>query len=158
MNSGILEIQSLALAQGLTLDPSLLKNYPLDTWFWSIHHRIIVEQLNEPLANRIACILTNKPVNERAVRLAALRPVKDAKACATHAKACAKAYATCDKARATCAKAYAKACAKARATYAKAYATCDKARATHDKALLALWAQEYPDHPKWGISGLVLPE
>jgi hypothetical protein len=141
MNSGILEIQSLALAQGLTLDPSLLKDYPLGTYFWAVHHQTIFEPLTEPLANRIEYILTDKAANERAVRLAALRPVKDA-------KACDKACATYDKARAT----YAKARAKA---YDKAY---DKACATHDKALLALWAQEYPDHPKWGISGLVLPE
>ena len=85
------DLLSLASPQGITLDPCLLKDYPIGTYFYAVHHQSIAEPLTEPLANRIHYILTEKPANERKTRLAALRPVLDQ-------KACAKARATCDKA------------------------------------------------------------
>ena len=93
------ELQALASAQGITLDPSLLIEYPIGTWFWCIHHQIIAEQLNEPLANRIEFILTQKDVSERKIRLDALRPVKNPIAVAA-------AYETCNEVEAPLRKAY----------------------------------------------------
>jgi hypothetical protein len=164
------DLLSLASPQGITLDPCLLKDYPIGTYFYAVHHQSIAEPLTEPLANRIHYILTEKPANERKTRLAALRPLLDQKARATCDKACAKARAAYAKARAAYAKAcdkasaaYDKACDKARATCDKAYAkACDKAyakaRAAYDKAMLALWNREYPGHPAWGENGLVFPK
>ena len=123
------DLLSLASAQGLTLDPCLLKDYPIGTYFYAVHHQVIAEPLTEPLANRLHYILTEKPVNERKTRLAALRPVLAQKA-------------------------YAKACTKANAARAKAY---DEAYAAYAKALLPQWDKEYPDHPKWNENGLVFP-
>ena len=128
------ELQALASAQGITLDPLLLVDYPVGTWFWAIHHEVVAEQLTEPLANRIECILTHKNASERKVRLAALRPVKNPESIA----AVWKAY---DKAIAPAQKAYDKATAAARKAY--------------DEAITPQWTAEYPDHPKWGKNGLV---
>ena len=69
-------ILALAAKQGITLDPCLLKDYPLGTVFWAVHHSVMVEPLTEPLANRIEYILTEKDAHERAIRLTALRPMK----------------------------------------------------------------------------------
>ena len=35
------ELQALASAQGITLDPLLLVDYPVGTWFWAIHHEVV---------------------------------------------------------------------------------------------------------------------
>ena len=178
MNNEIQEIIDLAAGQGIVLDPCLLRDYPLGTWFWAIHHQIIAEPLTEPLADRIKYILTQKDQSERAVRLKALRPVMNpdglqagcAKACAEYVKARAeygKACAEYDKARAEYGKAWAeydKAGAeydKAWAECAKARAECDKAGAEYDKAwaecnkeFFTQWGEEYPDHPIWDENGL----
>ena len=114
------ELQALASAQGITLDPLLLVDYPVGTWFWAIHHEVVAEQLTEPLANRIECILTEKSADERKIRLAALRPVKNPKALAPTQKA----Y---DKATAAARKAYAKAAAPAWKAYDEAFASAQKA-------------------------------
>ena len=92
------ELQALASAQGITLDPLLLVDYPVGTWFWAIHHEVVAEQLTEPLANRIECILTKKSADERKIRLAALRPVKNQGAIAPAGKAYSEATATAAKA------------------------------------------------------------
>ena len=154
------ELQALASAQGITLDPLLLVDYPVGTWFWAIHHEVVAEQLTEPLANRIECILTKKSADERKIRLAALRPVKNPKALAPTQKA----Y---DKATAAARKAYAKAAAAAQKAYDKAIAPAQKAydkataaaRKAYDEATAAQWAAEYPDHPAWDSdkNGLVFP-
>ena len=160
-------IVRLAREQGITLDPLLLVDYPIGTWFWAIHHEIIAEQLDEPLANRIECILAQKDVSERKIRLAALRPVKDQGAAAAAGKACNKAIAAAWKARdeaiaaawkvcnkaivgkaydevvATAWKAYDEAIAAARQAYKEAIAAAQK-------TCTAQWAAEYPDHPAWG--------
>ena len=96
------EIAELARAQGITLDPCLLREYPIGTPFWCVHHSEICEPLTEPLANRIRYILTQKPEAERRVRLKALRPVMNRaeykKALAEYKKARAEAWAEYDKA------------------------------------------------------------
>jgi tetratricopeptide (TPR) repeat protein len=171
MNNEIQEIIDLAAGQGIVLDPCLLRDYPLGTWFWAIHHQIIAEPLTEPLANRIKYILTQKDQSERAVRLKALRPVMKpdgwqaeyAKVRAEYDKAGAeydKAWAEYNKARAECDKVRAE-CNKARAEYDKAWAEYDKAwaeynkaRAECDKELFTQWGEEYPDHPIWDKNGL----
>ena len=165
-------IVRLAREQGITLDPLLLVDYPIGTWFWAIHHEVVAEQLTEPLANRIECILTQKNASERKVRLAALRPVKNPEsiaavwkayyeAAAAAAKACHKATTAARKAAAR--KAYAKATAAAGKAYEEAItparqayseATATAAKACHE-ATAAQWAAEYPDHPAWGENGLV---
>ena len=142
MNNEIQEIIDLAAGQGIVLDPCLLRDYPLGTWFWAIHHQIIAEPLTEPLADRIKYILTQKDQSERAVRLKALRPVMKPDGQAEDAKAWAE-YA---KARAECAKARAE-CDKAGAEYDKAWAECNKEFFTQ-------WGEEYPDHPIWDKNGL----
>ena len=171
MNNEIQEIIDLAAGQGIVLDPCLLRDYPLGTWFWAIHHQIIAEPLTEPLADRIKYILTQKDQSERAVRLKALRPVMNpdglqagcAKARAAYAKAqaeCDKAWAEYDKAGAEYDKAWAgydKAwaeCAKARAECDKAGAEYDKAWAECNKEFFTQWGEEYPDHPIWDKNGL----
>ena len=132
------ELQALASAQGITLDPLLLVDYPVGTWFWAIHHEVVAEQLTEPLANRIECILTEKSADERKIRLAALRPVKNPESVASAQKA------------------YKEAIAAAGMAYREAVAAARKA---YDEATAAQWAAEYPDHPAWDSdkNGLVFP-
>jgi hypothetical protein len=69
------ELKTLAADQGIMLDPVLLQEYPVGTWFWYVHHAEIAELLDSPLADRIEYILTKKHAHERAIRLAAFRPV-----------------------------------------------------------------------------------
>ena len=40
-----------------------------------IHHETVVESLTEPIENRIAYILSNKPKKEQALRLRLMRPI-----------------------------------------------------------------------------------
>ena len=155
-------ITTLASEQGIVLHESLLIDYPIGTWFWCIHHSEMVENLTEPLANRIRYILTEKPEPERKIRLAALRPVKSqqaiADAWAARDKVIAPAWAARDKVIADARAAYDKAFADpTRAAYDKAIADAwaaydkviDPARAAYDKAIADAWAAEYPDHPAW---------
>ena len=44
--------------------------------YWHIHHEVLVENLTEPLKNRIAYIKESKPKNEVALRLKLLKKVK----------------------------------------------------------------------------------
>ena len=85
------------------------------------HHDRIGETLTEPAENRIACILTQKPENERALRLRLFRPVPEKKL---------KAYAAWRKADA--------AWEKADAEREKADAEREKADAEREKAYAAL--------------------
>jgi hypothetical protein len=124
------EVLQLAKDQGITLDPCLLRDYPLGTLFWPIHHQKLIEPLEEPLVNRVRYILTEKPKDERKIRLRALRPVQDVNNLPDIF-------------------------VKARAEYVKARAECDKARAECGKDLLAQWDKEYPDHPAWDRNGLI---
>ena len=128
MSHTIPEIQALANAQGITLDPCLLVDYPLGTWFWAIHHTIIAEPLTESLANRLHYILTKKPQYERRVRLAALRPMIG--------EPTAKWI-------------------NVNAELNKANAECAKASTKCSLELLPQWNAEYPDHPVWRDFGLV---
>lgn len=47
------------------------------TYYWHLHHEELMEELTEPVENRIAYITANKPTSEIATRLRLLRPVRD---------------------------------------------------------------------------------
>jgi hypothetical protein len=68
---------TLASEQGIVIDPSLLIDYPIGTWFYTIHHEIVVEKLEEPLLNRIHYILTGMETEQRQIRFDSIRVVKD---------------------------------------------------------------------------------
>ena len=157
MNNEIQEIIDLAAGQGIVLDPCLLRDYPIGTWFWAVHHMVVCEPLTEPLVNRIRYILTSKDLSERSIRLMALRPVMApdnlpeplVKARVECDKACAEydnARVEYDNARVEYGKAWAE--------YNKAGAECNKARAEYNKELFTQWGEEYPDHPIWDKNGL----
>src|SRR3990167_804996 len=117
-----------------------------------LHHEIHLEPLTDPIENRIAYILTEKPEEEQALRLRCLRPwtgrlsaewekarAEWGKAVAEWDKAWAelgKAWAAWDKAWAEWEKAWAE-LDKARAEWGKARAELEKTRAELDKA----WAE-----------------
>src|SRR3990167_10405940 len=46
------------------------------SWFWHIHHEVLLEFLTEPLKNRIKFIKENKPKNEIKLRLKLMKPIK----------------------------------------------------------------------------------
>ena len=142
------ELQALASAQGITLDPLLLVDYPIGTWFWAIHHEVVAEQLTEPLANRIECILTQKNASERKVRLAALRPVKNQESVASAQKAYKEAIAPAWNV-------YDEAITPVEKAYYEAIEAVAAARKARDEAITPQWTAEYPDHPAWGGNGLV---
>jgi hypothetical protein len=150
MNSEIQEIIDLAAGQGIVLDPCLLRDYPIGTWFWAVHHMVVCEPLTEPLVNRIRYILTSKDLSERSIRLMALRPVM---APDNLPEPLVKARAEYDKAWVEYGKArveYGKVCAE----YNKAWAEYNKAGAEYNKELFTQWGEEYPDHPIWDENGL----
>ena len=91
---------------------------------WLLHHELLLEWLTEPVENRIAYILSEKPKREQARRLRELRPVKG-----PLPKTVAAAWAE-----------YAAAWAKADAAWAKS----DAAQAEYDAAWAeadAAWAE-----------------
>jgi len=99
-----------------------------------IHHEKWLEILTEPIENRIAFILDNKPIIEQAERLRRMRPFDWKKAYADRQKAYAdwqKAYADWQKADADREKAYAD-WQKADADREKAYADWQKADASQE--------------------------
>ena len=61
-----------------------------------IHHEYVAEKLTEPIENRIAYILSDKPQKEQAIRLRLMRPVT-APAWAEYDKVTAAALAEYDK-------------------------------------------------------------
>ena len=75
----IQDIEELAKSQNIDIDESLKLDYPVGTMFWCIHHAVIVEPLEYPLVNRLEFILKDKPAEQRAIRLQALRPVRQPK-------------------------------------------------------------------------------
>lgn len=54
---------------------------------WHIHHEALVEKRTDPISERIAYILSDKPLAEQALRLRLLRPVLDDAAVAEAGKA-----------------------------------------------------------------------
>ena len=85
---------------------------PEATHGWCIHHGQEWEELCEPIANRIAYILSEKPKSEQVTRLDNMRPMSAASAAIV-----APAWKAYDEAMATAWKAY----NEARATAWKAY-------------------------------------
>src|SRR5271157_5104146 len=101
-----------------------------------IHHERWLEILTEPIKNRIAFILSDKPQGEQAERLRRLRPFDRGKAYADWEKACAD---------------WGKACAD----WEKAYADWEKANAGRKKAC-ADWEKAYADWKKAGVDPAML--
>ena len=115
---------------------------PEATQGWCIHHGQEWEALSEPIANRIAYILSEKPKSEQVTRLDNMRPmsaasvaiVAPARKAYREAKAtAAKAY---DEAKAAAWKAYNEAKATSWKAYTKAKATAEKA---YNEAIAAAW-------------------
>ena len=126
---------------------------PEATQGWCIHHGQEWEALSEPIVNRIAYILSEKPKSEQVTRLDNMRPmsaasvaiVAPARKAYREAKAtAAKAYT---KAKATAEKAYNEAIAAAWKAYNEAFATAEKAYTkamaaavnAHDEAIAPAW-------------------
>ena len=115
---------------------------PEATQGWCIHHGQESEALSEPIVNRIAYILSEKPKREQVTRLDNMRPmsaasvaiVAPARKAYREAKAtAAKAY---DEAKAAAWKAYNEAKATAWKAYTKAMAAAVNA---HDEAIAPAW-------------------
>ena len=104
---------------------------PEATQGWCIHHRQEWEALSEPIVNRIAYILSEKPKREQVTRLDNMRPMSAASAVIV--APARKAYRD---AIATAAKAYTKAKAAAWKAYDEAMAAAWKA---HDEAIAPAW-------------------
>ena len=111
---------------------------PEATHGWCIHHDQEWEELCEPIAKRIAYILSEKPKSEQVTRLDNMRPMSAASVAivAPASKAYDEAKATAEKAYdeaiAPAAKAYNEAKAAARKAYNEAIATARKA---YDEAI-----------------------
>ena len=104
---------------------------PEATQGWCIHHGQESEALSEPIVNRIAYILSEKPKREQVTRLDNMRPMSAASvAIVAPAR---KAYR---EAIATAAKAYDEAIATAEKAYTKAMAAAVNA---HDEAIAPAW-------------------
>ena len=106
---------------------------PEATRGWCIHHGQEWEALSEPIANRIAYILSEKPKSEQVIRLDNMRPMSAASAAivATASKAYDEAMAPASKAyreaMETASKAYREATAPASKVYKEATETASKA-------------------------------
>ena len=116
---------------------------------WLLHHELLLEWLTEPVENRIAYILSEKPKREQARRLRELRPVKG-----PLPKTADAARAEYDAARAKSDAAQAKAdaaWAKADAAGAKSDAAWAKADAAWAKA--DAWAKSDAAGAKYAAAG-----
>ena len=111
---------------------------PEATHGWCIHHEQEWEELCEPIAKRIAYILSEKPKSEQVTRLDNMRPMSAASvAIVAPAR---KAY---DEAIAPAAKAYNEAMATAWRAYNEAIATAEKA---YDEAKAPAHRADVPTH------------
>ena len=95
---------------------------PEATRGWCIHHGQEWEALSEPIANRIAYILSEKPKSEQVIRLDNMRPMSAASAAIV-----APAWKAYDEATATAWKAYGEAMAPASKAYDEAIALAHRA-------------------------------
>ena len=112
------QMKILSIQEELAACRKAWSDNPTATWAWCCHHETHIEPLTEPAEHRIAYILSNKPENERAIRLRNFRPVR------------VKLPDALVEAR--------EACVKAREPYDKAWEACVKARATYESELKAL--------------------
>jgi hypothetical protein len=110
------------------------------TWGWCIHHGVEVEELIEPIENRIQYILKHKRRNEIVVRLDNLRPVLSVETIALALKVREEATASAWKARnestASAEKAYNEAVAPAEKAYNEAVNLALKA---YSEAVAPAW-------------------
>ncbi len=106
---------------------------PDATHGWCVHHEKEFEELTEPIANRIAYIVSEKSRGEILCRLDNLRPVSPRclsivlGAEKAYQEATAPAWKAYQEAKATAAKAYQEATAPAAKAYHEATATAEKA-------------------------------
>ena len=114
--------------------PENLKNAPIGTRCWHIHHDTLYELLEEPAENRWYYILANKPQGEIETRLKLFRPMTSmpsvlSKAHSDYCKAHSDYCEACSD--------YGKACSdygKAHSNYGKAYSDYGKACSNYGKA------------------------
>jgi hypothetical protein len=115
---------------------------PEATQGWCIHHGEEREPLSEPIANRIAYILSDKPKSEQVTRLDNMRPMSAASAAIV-----ATAWKAYTEAKAPAWKAYDEAKAPAWKAYDEAKATAWKA---YDEAKAPAWkAYDEAKAPAW---------
>ena len=131
--------------------------HPEATHGWCVHHEVEMEELTEPIENRIRYIVENKAEEEIVTRLDNLRPVLSkvpiltqkaydeatAPAWKAYREATAPAWKAYDEATAPAWKAYREAIAPAEKAYGKAIAPARKA---YGEAIAAAHKQDVPDH------------
>ena len=111
---------------------------PEATQGWCIHHRQEWEALSEPIVNRIAYILSEKPKSEQVTRLDNMRPMSAASVAIV-----APARKAFDEAKAAAWKAYDEAMAAAWKAHDEAIAPARKA---YDEAKAAAHRADVPTH------------
>ena len=102
-------------------------------WAWCLHHRQLIESLEEPVENRIAYILSSKSLGEQSCRFLNLRPMS----------------LTSIKVRNAAQAEYGKVCDPAQAEYDK---VCDPAWAEYGKVRDAAHSVDVPNHTWNGTS------
>ena len=132
----------------------------MTTFYWHIHHDILVEPLLEPIKNRIAYIKSEKPEDEIETRLRLMKTVKGElpKKLMDTWEAYAQAWVACDQALAACNQAWKvsdqvrKAYKQARAPYDQARKAYDQAHAAYKPQVEALHKIECPNCPWNGLT------
>ena len=160
-----LRARVLARFEGSDYDPE----GPL-VFAWLVHHKQLVEVLDEPIVNRVDYILAHKPSREIETRLEWLRPVKSQLPEYIEAwKECYEAWKAYNEARKTYKEArkvyykLRKVWCKARIVYKEASEAFDKAWKARGEAwkacneeITAIHASECPGCP-WDGTSLVFP-
>jgi len=75
----------LSIPEEAALCRAAFVGVPVGAMTWHCHHEQIAEPLTEPADERIAYILSGKPIEEQALRLHLFRPTRDAAITATEA-------------------------------------------------------------------------
>lgn len=131
------ELVDLAKSCDIMLDPVLLIDYPVGTYFWAVHHNIVMEELDEPLINRLAYILNYKLWHEHKARIKAIRPVQDPVRLASTLVAYDASVSPVWEAL-----------AKGRdRSLNETNRVWEESRRLYNEYLLPQWNEEYPDHP-----------
>jgi hypothetical protein len=104
------------------------------TFYWHIHHDVLVEPATEPIEQRSEYIRQRKPANQIETRLRLLKPVKGE---------LPQAFVEARRAYDEASRAY----EEAWRVYDDAWLAYDDARGAHKTEIEALHAQECPDCP-----------
>jgi hypothetical protein len=132
------------------------------TFYWHIHHDVLVEPATEPIEQRSEYIRQRKPANQIETRLRLLKPVKGElpqafvearRAYDEASRAYEEAWLAYDEASRAYEEAWLAyeeawlACEEARRAYHEVWLAYDDARGAHKTEIEALHAQECPDCP-----------